>query len=136
MSRIQDAILPKRRWWPDRLLDHAPDRPITQVLPYDLATLQDRPEELPSLEAGGRGPGVDRLMTKWVVAFDSRSPVSRFKRITGWKVAALRSTGPNSGREGPCPWKELGYFLFVRTTDIAATHEANLLSAYLPYGWA
>jgi hypothetical protein len=45
-----------------RLLDHAPDRPVAQTLPHDLATLQDRPEELPFLEAGGRGPGVDRLL--------------------------------------------------------------------------
>jgi hypothetical protein len=32
--------------------------------------------------------------------------------------------------------EELGYFLFVRTTDVAATQEASLLSAYLTYGWA
>jgi hypothetical protein len=47
---------------PGRGLDHGPDRPITQALSYDLATLQDWPEELPFLEAGGRGPGVDRLL--------------------------------------------------------------------------
>jgi hypothetical protein len=39
---------------PGRLLDHAPHRPVAQTLPHDLAPLQDRPEQLPFLEAGGR----------------------------------------------------------------------------------
>jgi hypothetical protein len=45
-----------------RLLDHAPDRPVAQTLPGHLATFQNRSEQLPFLEVGGRGPGVDRLL--------------------------------------------------------------------------
>jgi hypothetical protein len=55
------------------------------------------------------------------ISTSSRSPVSRFNRTMGWKVWGYVPARPEVGQRGAMNGEILGYFLFVRTTDVTAT---------------
>jgi hypothetical protein len=70
------AQVRRRSWAPKRSIPVSLADSVTtdqtaqslKLFPYDLATLQDWPEDIPFLEAGGRGQGVDRLLDAPAVA--------------------------------------------------------------------